>query len=354
MPGLPTVEGTGAGGGEVRVTARTPEGDALYERVLAELDAEAVAEAIDTLPEPRAGTGLEARPDGDPDAGAGEGDGDADGGTAGGGLVPAGPVLTGEVVDVRVEALPLRGRRRAWAVLVPAVLAVACLGAAVWSFPTARTEPVPGAAADDVTDVVVQTEADRLTAQAQSALDRVLGEGHAVVTVAAEYADPSERWSERFGPTAVPTAEATATATDGAGGRYDARVTNNGVDRSVEHVVGGGRVTRLSVAVMVDASLQPPPSVATVRSWIGPAVGLQPSRGDRVSVLALPFTSDQVPLPGASPATRVVQPAVRDYAGTVTAGLLALLLLGTAVRSATRGRGSARRAGSRRGVEPLR
>ena len=323
------------------MVARTPEGDALYERVLSELDAGTVAEALDALPAPRDGAAEQA---------------ELAAAAAGTELVPAAPVVTGEVVDVRVDAVPVLGggRRRSWAAVSAAVLAVACLGVALWCFPAARTEPVAAQPPDPGSDVVVQTEADRLTLAAQRALDRVLGAGHSVVTVTAEYADPSERWSERFGPTAVPTAEATATATDGAGGRYDARVTNNGVDRSVEHVVGGGRVTRLSVAVMVDASLQPPPSVATVRSWIGPAVGLQPSRGDRVSVLALPFTSDQVPLPGASPATRVVQPAVRDYAGTVTAVLLALLLLGTAMRSATRGRGSARRAGSRRGVEPLR
>jgi hypothetical protein len=303
------------------VTARTPEGDALYQRVLAELDAEAVAEAIDALPAPRraelaaAGSDHEPVPTGEA-----------------GGLEPvAGEVIT---LDVRAEVLP--ARRRRWAVLVPAVLAVGCLGTALACFPSARTEPVPGAAADPGarSDAVVRTGADRLTLQAQTALDRVLGRGHSVVTVNAEYADPTERWSERFGPTAVPTAQATVTATDGAGGyRYDGRMTDNGVDRSVEHVVGdGSRVTRLTVAVVVDAAMTPPPSVAAVRAWVGPAVGLQPRRGDQVSVLALPMASGRVVAP--APVTRVVQPAVRDYAASATAGLLALLLLGLAARAA--------------------
>lgn len=263
------------------MVARTPEGDALYERVLSELDAGTVAEALDALPAPRDGSAeqaalVEAA------------------GTGTAGLVPAAPVVTGEVVDVRVDAVPVRGggRRRPWAAVTAAVLAVACIGVALWCFPTARTEPVAAQPPDPATDVVVQTEADRLTLAAQRALDRVLGSGHSVVTVTAEYADPTERWSEQFGPTAVPTAQATATATstDGAGGgyRYDGRVTNNGVDRTVEHVAGGGRVTRLSVAVVVDAALAPPPSVAVVRRWVGPAVGLQPRRGDQVSVVALP------------------------------------------------------------------
>lgn len=116
----------------------------------------------------------------------------------------------------------------------------------------------------------------------------------------------------------------------GAGGpsHYDERqVTRNyEVNQTKEHlVVAPGSVRRLSVAVVVNGNLTPEQQQA-IQTAVTNAVGLQPDRGDQISVVSFPF---QAP----SPAQILAQQAAAEQAArnrrllTLAAGGAAVLLL---------------------------
>jgi flagellar M-ring protein FliF len=132
------------------------------------------------------------------------------------------------------------------------------------------------------------TVADALAAPAQSALDRILGPGRSVVTASATYSAASSRLTTSYqGKQVAPLAQARAS-----GPGYGSSVTQNGVGQTVTRSnVVGGQVQRLSVAVVVDSALRPAPNLVTIRALVSAALGLQPSRGDTLSVVALPLPS---------------------------------------------------------------
>jgi flagellar M-ring protein FliF len=79
----------------------------------------------------------------------------------------------------------------------------------------------------------------------------------------------------------------------GAGGRSNYRKTSRKTDWGVDKTVtrtrkAPGTVQRMSVAVLVDANLNPPPDVAALRTAVATAAGVVPGR-DTVSVQAVPF-----------------------------------------------------------------
>jgi flagellar M-ring protein FliF len=171
-------------------------------------------------------------------------------------------------------------------------------------------------------DARSQMESDyetRLAANAQAILDRVLGPGHAEVSVRADL-DMSQRdststsyqYTEGTPPiseqrsteeysgdgTAVGGVlgpENTADAADGTGeGQSDYRTesttANNAVGETVENTVTApGEVNRLTVAVVMDDTVAGGLNQAQVQELVSNAVGLDEARGDDISVASLAF-----------------------------------------------------------------
>jgi len=189
-----------------------------------------------------------------------------------------------------------------------------------------------------------QSVEDAAAARADSMLASVLGAGHAVVRVNAEM-DPTTRSSESetYDPKKTvtlrrdasketydtdgtadggvvsvpePVADGTATGT----GSYDKSESNEeyGVTRTVDKSsVLPGALKRLTVAVVLDTR-SPGPSRQVVEDLVANAVGLDPDRGDTISVALAPFSTEAAP---------AAAPAARDWVRTGTMAFAVLLLL---------------------------
>ncbi|MCW2540429.1 MAG: fliF [Frankiales bacterium] len=159
----------------------------------------------------------------------------------------------------------------------------------------------------------------RLSQQAQDMLDKVLGVGHAVVTVnaaldfnksnsvitnysAASGVPPLAMAStgESYGNgatgaagvvganTSAPTASSSGSAANSAYSK-GSLTQNNAVNSTVETVTNApGSVTALSVSVLLDKT-STPMTTAQVQSLVGTAVGLNTKRGDTLAVTSAPF-----------------------------------------------------------------
>jgi flagellar M-ring protein FliF len=166
-------------------------------------------------------------------------------------------------------------------------------------------------------DQQTQSFEDAKSAAVQKMLDQVLGRGRAVVRVNAELNfDSSHTTSKTYTTqTAPPLSEATssesyagnggaggvmgqtwpslAPAGAGAGGgNYvkQERTVNNAVGEVVnETEAAPGSVKRLTVAVVMDATSAGGTDPARVQSLVAEAVGINPQRGDRVTVERLAF-----------------------------------------------------------------
>jgi len=190
-----------------------------------------------------------------------------------------------------------------------------------------------------------QTVEDAAAARADSMLASVLGAGHAVVRVNAEM-DPTTRSSEsetydpkktvtlrrddsketydttgttNGGVVSVP--DPVASASTNGTGTY-AKDENNeeyGVTRKLDKSsVLPGALKRLTVAVVLDTR-SPGPSKQVVQDLVSNAVGLDPARGDTISVALAAFSGDTAPAP--APTTS------RDWVRTGTTAFAVLLLL---------------------------
>jgi flagellar M-ring protein FliF len=169
-------------------------------------------------------------------------------------------------------------------------------------------------------DTRTQLETDyenRLAANAQKILDRVLGPDHAQVSVRADL-DLSQKnsTSETFAyPANTPPVSQTTTSekfngsgaavggvlgdlsngTAGGGGgnsTYDkeSATTNNSVDKTTTTTQDSpGSIKRLTVSVVMDGTVAGNINQQQVQSLIGNAVGLDTTRGDAITVAAMPF-----------------------------------------------------------------
>jgi flagellar M-ring protein FliF len=160
---------------------------------------------------------------------------------------------------------------------------------------------------------------DRMSTSLQRMVEQVVGPGHSVVRVSAvlDY-DQSSRTVESYTApksTTVPLSETanreTYTGSGAAVGgvlgpdnnnvptgtgtgatKYDKTQTtrDNAVDKVVEQVkTAPGSVKRLSVAVMLDSATAGSIDQAKLQEAISKAAGLQPTRGDALSVTDVPF-----------------------------------------------------------------
>lgn len=195
-----------------------------------------------------------------------------------------------------------------------------------------------------------QTYEDALTAQAESMLNQMFGAGHSVVTVNAdidtgaktidsETYDPKSKVvlsqtqsKENYGAngpaTGVVAIGATPTASASPTNTYNKNdsTTQYGVDRTVTHdEIAPGTIKRLTVAVAIDSGLKDVPPTAQLQSLVANAVGLDPSRGDTISVTTQAF-------PAPAPAPKVAKPAgggllSGNMKGLIGTGVGILLLL---------------------------
>ncbi len=174
-------------------------------------------------------------------------------------------------------------------------------------------------AAGDARSQMEQDYETRLAANAQAILDRVLGSGHAQVSVRADL-DMSQRDStsttHAYTPGTPPVSEQrsseqytgdgaavggvlgpenTADAADGTGGGQadyttDSSTANNAVDQTVTNTVTApGEVRRLTVAVVLNDTVAGTLDQARVEDLVTNAVGLDAGRGDEISLASLAF-----------------------------------------------------------------
>ncbi len=220
-------------------------------------------------------------------------------------------------------------------------------------------------------DARSQMETDyegRLAANAQSILDRVLGTGHAQVSVRADL-DMSQRdstaTSYQYTEGTPPVSEQRSTeeyagagaaiggvlgpenAPDAANGGGDSTYStesttaNNAVGQTVENTVSApGEVNRLTVAVVLDDTVAGNLNQAQVQDLIGAAVGLDPARGDDISVASLAFDTTAADAAAAEmTAAREAEQQAQMWSLIKTGGIalgIALLVLVVWLRSRRR------------------
>lgn len=172
------------------------------------------------------------------------------------------------------------------------------------------------AAAGDARSQLEQEYEGRLAANAQAILDRVLGPGHAQVSVRADL-DLAQRDTTSktytYDPGTPPISESTTTEDYTGSGvpvggvlgpenQPDAGVdgnstytkesttSNNAVGETVETVQGApGEIERLTVSVVMDEAVAGNLNQAQIEDLVGNAVGLDVARGDDITVASMAF-----------------------------------------------------------------
>lgn len=162
----------------------------------------------------------------------------------------------------------------------------------------------------------LQQEYERqLEKSLQSMLERVVGQGKAVVRVNAVLDfDQVEISSETYGDKQIRSQQQTEEISTGAanpqgvpgtstnipqyaqqglqaGGQYQKteKTTNYEVDKSTEHrIVAPGKIKQLSVAVLVDGQIDPLRQ-REIEDLVTAAAGINPDRGDNLTVASMPF-----------------------------------------------------------------
>ena len=198
-----------------------------------------------------------------------------------------------------------------------------------------------------------ETELERRLRQI---LEQVYGPGRAVAMVSADldfdarettivsYEDNPvtrsthrlEERSENLAPVGEevgePNVPGQAAAAGGSGGEssYERieEIVNYEVGETREYIAAApGEVLRLSTAVIIDSDGNDPFLEEQVVEIVGTAIGLNPLRGDTVSVQLLPFESDWLSFPDEEPAPAEVVTFPLIYAVLAAAGLLIILLV---------------------------
>ena len=229
---------------------------------------------------------------------------------------------------------------------------------------------ITAAAGDARSQVELEYEA-RLADNAQQILDRVVGPGHAEVSVRADV-DLSQRdtTSETYTyePGTPPVSESTTTekytgsgtpvggvlgpenmpdAASNAGGgdsTYDKGSTtaNNAVGKTTEVIQGApGGLNRLTVSVVMDDAVGGNLNQQQIRDLVGNAVGLDTARGDAITVASLPFDTTASDAAAADmAAARAAESSAQMWSMIRTGGIaagIALVVLIVWLRSRRRG-----------------
>src|SRR3954463_3020897 len=215
------------------------------------------------------------------------------------------------------------------------------------------------AAAGDARSQVEQEYEGRLKDNAQSILDRVVGPGHAVVSVRADVDlskrdTTSETYTYENGT--PPVSESTTTETytgtgtpvggvlgpenmpdaaDNAGGgqstyNKESTTANNAVGKTTEVVQGApGGLNRLTVSVVMDDAIAGNLNQQQIRDLVGNAVGLDEARGDDITVASLPFDTTAADAAAAEmEAAREAESSAQMWSMIKTGGIAAGIALG--------------------------
>jgi flagellar M-ring protein FliF len=212
-------------------------------------------------------------------------------------------------------------------------------------------------------DAQRRTYEDSLSQQVSSMFDTLLGPGHAVVRVNAEIDtasttidsqtyDPkqsvvlSQKTSqETYAPGTAATTSAGALTSANATGQLPTSTTtttsSNGYQKSDSSVTNGvsvttahkelgpGSVKRLTVAVAVDSNAKNLPPTASIQAMVANAVGLDPARGDTISVTTPAFLmTDAKSGAKADGGSHTSPVAVATDYGPKALGVLLLLVVG--------------------------
>jgi flagellar M-ring protein FliF len=175
------------------------------------------------------------------------------------------------------------------------------------------------AAAGDTRTQLEQQKDDQLAGQAQALLNQILGPGHAMVSVHANL-DLSQKNSTsetyQYNKGTPPVSQSTSTETysgtgsavggvlgnvsngtaGSSGGNSSYKKTDSTSDNSVDKTttttqVAPGDITRMTVSVVMDGTVAGNVNLQQVQSLVGNAVGLDPTRGDAITVATMPFSN---------------------------------------------------------------
>jgi flagellar M-ring protein FliF len=228
------------------------------------------------------------------------------------------------------------------------------------------------AGAGDARSQVEMEYQNRLAANAQQILDRVLGPNKAVVSVRADvdldqrattsetyvYDEDTPPLSESriveeyeggggpmvggvLGPENMPDAAGNAGDGDSTYGK-ESTTTNNSVGKVTETVQGTpGVLNRLTVSVVMDQEVAGNLPQAQIQALVGNAVGLDQARGDAITVAAMPFDNAAADAAAAEmEALREAEAAEQMWSMIRTGGIaagIALVVLIVWLRSRKRG-----------------
>ena len=215
------------------------------------------------------------------------------------------------------------------------------------------------AAAGDARSQLEQDYENRLAANAQQILDRVLGPNHAQVSVRADL-DLSQKnstsvthqynqgtppvsqssSSESYSGAGAPVGGVlgpTGTTTTSGGGNSTYNKTDSTQDNSVDTttttaVEPPGTIKRLTVSVVMDGRVAGNINPQQVQSLVGNAVGLDTTRGDAITVASMPFDTSAAKqaaqeLAAAKAADQQAQMWSLIKTGAIGLGILVVILL---------------------------
>lgn len=197
---------------------------------------------------------------------------------------------------------------------------------------------------------------DALAAQVTSMFDTLLGPGHAVVRVNAEMNtssttvdsqtyDPkkvvaltsstsTEAYAPGTGPVGTGTSgvlsstgstSTTGTTTGGNGYTKTESSSSNGVSVTTSHSVQApGDVKRLTLTVAVDSKVKNLPTLQEIQAMASNAVGLNPARGDTISVTTPAFASSSATAPKTAKPSMVTQ--ATSHLPQIVGGVVLLLV----------------------------
>jgi flagellar M-ring protein FliF len=209
-----------------------------------------------------------------------------------------------------------------------------------------------------------QDEESRLAANAQSILDRVAGPHNAVVTVRADLNfdkvdTTAESYDYKAGTPALSEStskenytgtgattggvlgsESATGTTGGPDSTYgkESATTNNAVGKTVTTTDGAvGTIDRLTVSVVVDSATAGGVNQAQLQSLVSNAVGLDPTRGDAITVASMAFDTTAADQAAADlAAAKAAEKSAQMWSMVKTGGIalgIALLVLVVWLRS---------------------
>lgn len=201
-----------------------------------------------------------------------------------------------------------------------------------------------------------KTTEGRLSEKIETLLGTVLGAGRARAQVAAQLSfDQVDQTVETFDPDGqVLQSEQrseTGAGSDAAGTQTVVSNAYQNSRRTEKREAAVGTVTRLTIAVLVDEkALRATPSVRLdgIEGMVRNAIGADSTRGDRVSVMAVPFEQATVPVPTGGTSSKdkpKVDPVqIVERYGRPGVNLVAIVILGLIALQAIRMMGSPRAA----------